>query len=280
MKIISKDNATLVTPSIAQELLRNNYRNQRKIDKKKVSIYKRDMLNGKWSYTAEPIKVDQDMNLIDGQNRLTALIQANVNLPFLITESPTNSFYNIDTGKTRTPQDLFDIKKISNGKDKIKIINVIQKFNYSVWPNSGGVKILQTNQDILEFYEKNKSDINYILQKSSGRSQFLGPEAVYYILAGYINTTDFNEVWEILENIKKQEPTTYNQEKFISYLKNLKNKALKMNMKVRSTDYVPHLAHVITSSLLGKKWTKKIDKTPKEIIPNFNYWRTKLKQLG
>lgn len=98
---------TLVTPDVAAELMSRNT-NNRAIKKQKISQYARDMEDGAWNPDASELKFDRDGNLIDGQNRLLAAIQADVPFPtYVRTGLDPVAFNYIDTGAVRTTGDVF-----------------------------------------------------------------------------------------------------------------------------------------------------------------------------
>jgi hypothetical protein len=72
----------LVTPEMARDLLERNLTNRKK---KAVSIarYAKDMKAGRWLYAGDPIRVDVNGNLLDGQNRLSAVIESGMTIEFL-----------------------------------------------------------------------------------------------------------------------------------------------------------------------------------------------------
>lgn len=61
--------------SLAEEWLGKNIGN-RNLKPLKIETYVRDILDGNWMITGESIKFDWNGRLIDGQNRLTAIIRA------------------------------------------------------------------------------------------------------------------------------------------------------------------------------------------------------------
>lgn len=73
----------MVTPDEARELLKTNQHN-RNLRENVVEKYARDMKAGRWSLTGEAVKVDWYGNLIDGQHRLHAIVEADVPAPLTI----------------------------------------------------------------------------------------------------------------------------------------------------------------------------------------------------
>jgi hypothetical protein len=59
-----------ITPAMAREWLEKNIENNRGVGAQVVDAYARDMLAGKWYIPGDPIRFDEDGNLIDGQHRL------------------------------------------------------------------------------------------------------------------------------------------------------------------------------------------------------------------
>lgn len=67
-----QEDRVIVTPALASKWLTTQIKNRR-INERAVLAYRRDMKNGDWEYTGDPIRFDKDGHLIDGQHRLTAL---------------------------------------------------------------------------------------------------------------------------------------------------------------------------------------------------------------
>lgn len=95
----------VVTPEIASAWLDKNTHNRRR-SSSHVSRLARDMKNGHWSWTGDPIRFSHDGVLLDGQHRLAACIEAGV--PFettVIYNLPPSIQPRIDTGKPRSAAD-------------------------------------------------------------------------------------------------------------------------------------------------------------------------------
>lgn len=65
-----------LTPQMAHELLASNS-NNRSLRMREVERYARDIIAGNWQLTGEPIQVDWNGNLLNGQHRCNAVILAN-----------------------------------------------------------------------------------------------------------------------------------------------------------------------------------------------------------
>jgi hypothetical protein len=147
----------LVTPKLAKELLLKNNAN-RKITDNRVNVYASDMRNGRWKEnTAEFIKITDDGDILDGQHRLLAIIQADTCITLQIAYGVSKSVFDVlDTGKIRSSSDVFSIEKIENStliSTIIKSYLIISK-SYKSDLNKSSVSYGLTNTIILEEYQK------------------------------------------------------------------------------------------------------------------------------
>lgn len=104
----------LITPDKAAELMARNT-NNRRIKNRKIANYARDMAAGKWDPDASALMFDWDQNLIDGQNRLLACIEADVPFGTLLrTGLNPASRDHVDTGAARTTADAFRMHGVTD----------------------------------------------------------------------------------------------------------------------------------------------------------------------
>ncbi len=98
-------NVEVVTPRVAEEMLKRNV-NNRTLSKKRVSMYVNDILCGTWQLNGETIVIDANGNLKDGQHRLHAILRAGKSVETVVVRGvdPTTSLY--DRGRTRTASDI------------------------------------------------------------------------------------------------------------------------------------------------------------------------------
>ncbi len=100
-----------VTPGMAKEMLSRNVDNNRPLKTGAIASYARDMAAGNWrTGTGETIKFDTRRKLIDGQNRLHAVVKANVPVRFDIAHDVSVEVMPVlDTGVKRTAGDALII---------------------------------------------------------------------------------------------------------------------------------------------------------------------------
>lgn len=89
-----------ITPTIAAEMLQRNIKN-RNVSPQVVSSYAADMAAGHWDLTPQPIAFDDRGILMDGQQRLMAVVKSGVSCQFVVCRNAPMT-YNIDNGRKRT----------------------------------------------------------------------------------------------------------------------------------------------------------------------------------
>lgn len=103
-----------LTPQMCRDLLGRNS-NNRKLNRQKVEEYKRDIAAGKWEINGETIGIDYRGNLVNGQHRLTAAAECEVNLVSVVVRGLNPKvIHTIDTGKKRSFSDRLYIDDVPN----------------------------------------------------------------------------------------------------------------------------------------------------------------------
>lgn len=100
----------VIGPALATEMLDMNNRNRR-LSSSRVTQYADAMRNGLWQFDGSPIRFDVKGNVIDGQHRLWAIVETELEFEFLVIRNlPTETFATIDTGKQRSFADMISIE--------------------------------------------------------------------------------------------------------------------------------------------------------------------------
>lgn len=101
---------TLVSPKMANDILTKNGGNRR-LRKSVVKKYATIMANDEWVLTPEPIMVDTDGNMMNGQHRMSAVVVANKPVGMLIIRNVERSvFAALDRGAIRTTSDALGME--------------------------------------------------------------------------------------------------------------------------------------------------------------------------
>lgn len=132
-----------ITPVIAAEMLKKNIKNNRPLGNgttwKKYAQY---MVAGLWDdYTGETIKVTSDGFVIDGQNRLMAVVKSGTVCRFLVVRGvKEESMSNIDMGKPRSVGNQLHFAGIPNANSAAAAIQIYTNLKNGVYYSLGVVK--------------------------------------------------------------------------------------------------------------------------------------------
>lgn len=154
-----------VTPKVAQEYLDANIRNRDRIDNR-IETYSKDMKEGRWKRnTAEFIKISKTGVLLDGQNRLFAIIDSNTSMYMWVSFNLEDDVFDVlDTGKARSAADVL---KISGIKYNTALPGIIYLYNVLKTGSIGLSKIRLTNAEIRNIYYKNEDWWLHIARSSN-----------------------------------------------------------------------------------------------------------------
>lgn len=102
----------VITPELAKTLLNSNKGN-RPLNLPHVASLAKKMKEGSWVFTHQGIALDVNGNLLDGQHRLQAIVNANVSVTMLVTTGMAAAhFEHIDVdARKRSAADLLAIRR-------------------------------------------------------------------------------------------------------------------------------------------------------------------------
>lgn len=96
---------TTITPADATNWLRANCKN-RPIRKRHVEFLANEIKQGHWQVNGQAIVIAENEQVLDGQHRLLAIIEAGMPVKMMVTYGiHPDAFSTIDTGAVRTPAD-------------------------------------------------------------------------------------------------------------------------------------------------------------------------------
>ena len=161
MNSITNVNVQLVnvTPELAAQMLRKNTMN-RNISAIAVKRYAQAMLSGEWEMNGETIIVATDGTIIDGQQRLHAVIESGKTIPFLIVYNvKKTSISTVDTGVGRTFRHILQIKgskHATTAATLTKLAWVYDNFDHELKDFSSNISLRNT---VLELYYDENRDL-------------------------------------------------------------------------------------------------------------------------
>lgn len=127
-----------ITPDMAKEYLEHNVHN-RKPKLEAIRALVREIQRGEYVPTHQGIAFDEKGHLVDGQQRLMAIVQAGIPVDMLVTTGlPEDAINVIDRGVTRSVKDVMEISndpsmhnvKVINNPKVIAAINALIRESY------------------------------------------------------------------------------------------------------------------------------------------------------
>lgn len=163
-----RTNFQTVTPDVAAGLLLRNTRN-RPASNMVVQSYARMMRAGEWQpENGETIKIASDGTLLDGQQRLMAIVETGIPIKMLVvSELSPESFHTIDTGKARTAGDIVGMAGIANAHTMAAAAGFL--YNLLEDRSISRNEIRPSKAWIFEFVQKNNEALQSSLAVVRGR---------------------------------------------------------------------------------------------------------------
>ncbi|MGH3599440.1 MAG: hypothetical protein ACRDQH_04040 [Pseudonocardiaceae bacterium] len=126
-----------VSPCLAEEMLGKN-RHNRNLRSRVVTAYALDMQAGKWAENGESIKIAKDGTLLDGQHRLSAIVESGTTQPMLVIQDLSLSAQDtVDTGLRRGFADVLKLRKEPNWVDVASVTRRVYLYKRGARRGSG-----------------------------------------------------------------------------------------------------------------------------------------------
>ena len=191
-----KPHATLihVTPTIATDWITRNRSKNRKISTAAVMKYAEDIRAGRWLVNGEAIVLGKTGNILDGQHRLLAVIEAGRPIEtFVISQIDDDSFQTLDSGKPRTPADVLGMMGFPNVSELAALgrLDVIYKRYGGIAEN--GRLIAPTTQEVVSMVTLNEDIYQNAIHMSAPIRRLFGSGAIfafYWIRLGDLDESD------------------------------------------------------------------------------------------
>lgn len=116
---------TTVGPAQAEKWLAANIAN-RTVRPSRVKEYATAMQQGRWLYTADPIRFDEDGKLIDGQHRLMAIVRSGREVEIQVVRGLSRQAQDaVDTGAARTASDALKVRGFKHGPQLAATVPIV-----------------------------------------------------------------------------------------------------------------------------------------------------------
>lgn len=107
-----------VTPELAKDILKNKNTGNYRSMKNASNLYENDMKNKRWMFNGDTIRFDWNGVLLDGQNRLKAIVESGIPQDYIFVEGlDPKCVQTIDVGYKRSPEDYIKYS-INQGIDE------------------------------------------------------------------------------------------------------------------------------------------------------------------
>lgn len=142
----------LMTPELANDLLGRNEKN-RSLQKNRVRLYASDMRAGRWKATAQPVIVDTDGRLQDGQHRLAAVVEADARVEMWVAfGADPADFDSLDLGSPRSAGQVLGMAGVAQSSLKAAAANHVLRYRFFphlVWNTAASV----SKSEVIKFVE-------------------------------------------------------------------------------------------------------------------------------
>jgi hypothetical protein len=167
-----------LTPTWAEELLKKNHPRNRKVQWALVARYARDQENDNWEETPEPICIDVDDYMTNGQNRCHAVLRSGKSIRVaLATNCPRKAIQGQDQGKPRSAVDVARISGrhlVGGGNDVVAAIRQMAR----------GTKLyIMTNHEILAFHDQHAAALRFSYEVLPNKTKGITKGAVRAVIA-------------------------------------------------------------------------------------------------
>lgn len=148
-----------LTPEMAQKLLTKNP-NNRQVKIANVAFLIKEINEGRWTLNGEPIIIDSNGDIVDGQHRLWACYESKTPITTLIVYGVSPDVINtIDTGTKRISKDCLDMHNIVNSTLTASTIKLIHQFERGSYSDLGSTSRVLSNQQVIEYYYGNQNKL-------------------------------------------------------------------------------------------------------------------------
>jgi hypothetical protein len=156
----------VINAATAQRYLKQNHPQQRAKDKTRIDRYKSELRANEFQLTTDCIGFDEDDYLINGQNRLEAIVQTKVSgVCAVMRRLPSSSVQKIDIAKGRNRADRLTINGMPIEK---RIVTLVELAAGSYEANAAGTSQLnhyRNDKLIYEIYKHHELFIHFLKDK-------------------------------------------------------------------------------------------------------------------
>lgn len=184
-----------MTPAMALGLLEHNTRN-RALRRSHVARLADAIRRGEWQLNGEPVQVAEDGSLLNGQHRLTAIVEADRTVQVLVIKDlPKGTQDTMDSGSRRRLADVLELRGETDVNALAALLNLLHRHRAGVRMDTAGNNAPTTKQalNLLEAEPliRDQLQVGRRLNKETGLSPTVG--AVMHYLFAEVDREDADE---------------------------------------------------------------------------------------
>ena len=155
-----KSGIVIITPDTAKKLLTKNP-NNRNVKDANVLFLVKEIKEDRWVLNGEPIIIDTNGHIVDGQHRLWACVDSDLPISSLIVIGVSPDVLNtIDTGTKRIAKDCLDMHNSANSSLTASTIKLVNQFERGTYSDLGSTNRVMSNQQVIDYYYDNQNKLD------------------------------------------------------------------------------------------------------------------------
>lgn len=208
----------LITPELAKKWIKRNTKNRASVGSPRVASYVRQMLDGVWGFSGQPIIFSDSGLLLDGGGRISAVIASNK--PIICTVIygvPESAFVIMDAIKARSFKDTIEASHLLDGETSTVIGYVasmtkrIMEWNCERYGSHGAAttRTVSNNIECLNFVENNLNQLRDCAKacsemRGAKREKLISKKDYFGSFMGYLVITkgwDFSDAYRFFDEL-------------------------------------------------------------------------------
>lgn len=159
-------NIIMVTPEAAAVFLETNTKKNRRVVQSNVHKFSRDMADGTWRLSTDAIAFDTNGELINGQNRLHAVVKSGMTVPFLVMRNvPVETFDVLDQGAKRTFANVLEGMGVVQANGVGATVKQVLSWEKTGTPGRGGSTQRHSTAEMKERYLAEPEAFDTVVRK-------------------------------------------------------------------------------------------------------------------
>lgn len=197
-----------IGPETAKYVLEKKNPSNRKIRKRTVKQYASDMSKGKWQITGDPIRYDKDGNLIDGQHRLSAILESGVTIQTAVIYDLERSSQDvIDTGAKRSAANALQMRtSMKNATSMAAIARIGINYERGTFKTTKSRMADVTHSEVVDWVDANYGSVEEIFYTTQKLGKYVNGSVAAMMWAFYhlytINPVEAKKFLQDLVDLK------------------------------------------------------------------------------